>query len=364
MITSLLLTTTTLFGMKTPPIPGAINVQPEKSYLEQQPGDVKKIILAHITAKNPDEAATNIKALARTNKFFHEYINRPDILKFILTTMANQIPDVTELDAAEKLQTMPGMKNLQLQEWLAKRKIEIPKEQTLARAAIENDIPLVIHVLQQGADPNGKDKNSKYTVLAIAASKNYKEIVQKLIDAGADVNALSGIPPSYTPLHFAAQENANESLRILLEARANPNLFSVKLHVTPLSLATERNNAENYKQLLKANAQVNVQDSSGYTPLMWAAYNGNSEIIKDLLKAHANIDTQDNNGVTALIWAIYNNHPSAAKTLITAGANPNLSSRKYGTALELAQKNGDFELIKWLRIHGAKELSEDRWWGE
>jgi ankyrin repeat protein len=366
-VISLVIIAITANGMERPPVKNIAMQPSEKSHLERLPGDLKKVILAHITAKNLDEAAKNIKALATTNKFFHDYINREDILKYIITTMATQIPDVTELDAAEKLQTMLGMKNPTLQAWLEKRKIEIPKERALIKAVEEHDSDAVANLLQEHVAVNAKGRKNKLTALTIASMNNYKEIVQQLVDAGADINAQSGIPEetlqhvsSYNPLYIAADRNAKESVAILLAAGANPNIPSTTFHITPLITAAQHNNGDIVKALLAAKADVNKQDAWGYTPLMKAAYNGYKEIITMLLNAGAKRNIQDNDGNTALIWAAYNDLKGTAEMLLKAGADPQLKSKSNGTALELARKKNYTALEKLLLEYGAQDSQKEQ----
>jgi ankyrin repeat protein len=360
MIISLLALIAASHSMEMPLRPSASTLQSEKSHLEKLPGDLKKVILANITAKNLDEAVKNIKSLARTNKFFRDYINREDILKYIITTMADQNPDVDEHDAAEKLQTMPGIKNTQFQDWLLKRKVEIPKEQELTQAALSNDIATVERLLHEGVAVNAKDKKFKYTALALATYQKHKAMMQKLINEGADLNILNGIHAPGTALQVAAERNAKEPLEILLNAGANPNIPNAHDLSTPLMVAIEHDNVEITNLLLNAKADVNMQNKIGYTPLIKAAYVGNAQIVKMLLDAGAKINIQDNEGGnTALIWAAYRNHPKIAQLLLKAGANPNLRSSIYGTALDVARKNNNDALERLLRKYGAQESQKE-----
>jgi ankyrin repeat protein len=61
----------------------------------------------------------------------------------------------------------------------------------------------------------------------------------------------------------------------------------------------------------------------GLTPLLFAAREGCAECARALVEAGADIDLPDPKGVTALFLAIDNFHFDTAKLLIEAGANPN-----------------------------------------
>ncbi len=60
------------------------------------------------------------------------------------------------------------------------------------------------------------------SLLAIAAMFGQVEMVEILIEAGAEVNDLDG--PGYTPLMFAAEDGEYEVTRILLQAGADPHI--------------------------------------------------------------------------------------------------------------------------------------------
>lgn len=74
----------------------------------------------------------------------------------------------------------------------------------------KGDIPTVIRLLKEGANPRRLD------ALYNAAYRGYVEIVRVLLEAGAD-------PNSQDALYLAAKSRNYRVLRILLEAGANPN---------------------------------------------------------------------------------------------------------------------------------------------
>ena len=57
--------------------------------------------------------------------------------------------------------------------------------------------------------------------LCVAAAKGHKDIVQLLLDRGADVN--KSVQGGLTPLHEAAQRGYEDAVKILLVAGAGPN---------------------------------------------------------------------------------------------------------------------------------------------
>lgn len=70
-----------------------------------------------------------------------------------------------------------------------------------------------------------------------------------LIEAGADVNAVGDL--GYTPLHVTAFRNDTEMIQVLLDAGANPRL-KCEVGKTPLETAIDHGCSDAAKQLKKA----------------------------------------------------------------------------------------------------------------
>ncbi len=78
--------------------------------------------------------------------------------------------------------------------------------------------PVVELLLRAGASPNAVD-NSGYSVLMMACNRNNKNILDLLIQAGADVRQRNS---ETTPLHEAAGSNFDEAIPRLLALGADP----------------------------------------------------------------------------------------------------------------------------------------------
>ncbi len=365
MIISLLAITISTYGMEIPPPKPT-----QGSDWQSSPADVRRIIqtmvlqsLAAQQGAEPDiikQTVTNLNNFALVNKDFHDFLNSPNNIIELITSVSEKIVGKNELDIAQGLNNMPGMQNSKVQEWLAKRSIEIPREENLTDAVFNNDPRRTIRWLHNKANVNAQDKYSKFTPLTIAATKGYTDILQLLVAAGADINMQSGGEAEGTALQGATEAKKNEAVKILLKAGANPNIPSTTKGNTPLHVASEVNNSEAVPLLLNAQAKINAQNKKGYTALMWAAYKGNNDILTMLIDAHAHLDMQDSEGNTALIWAAYNNQKEAVQILLDADANPTLQSKVHGTALDMARKNANKEiedlLLQKERLKNKMEL--------
>ena len=188
-------------------------------------------------------------------------------------------------------------------------------------------------LLDAGANINRN--TGKNTPLCLAARANDLELMQHLIDRGADVN---GATEEYTPLIAAAKEGFEESVRFLLAHGADVNLATQRY--TPLAAgAWVRNDrfVPIARVLLEAGADVN-RVAGNYTPLIDAAEAELTEGVRLLLEAGAD-PNKPTRKYTPLIAAAEGNNTEVTRMLLDAGADVNLAT-EYATPLIAAAYDG------------------------
>ena len=199
--------------------------------------------------------------------------------------------------------------------------------------------------LGRGLSASAVDENG-WTDLHYAAAANLPEVVEALLDAGADVAAGASWPeeregPRYeaighflealgfkldfwgtglTPLHVAAWGNARGAALKLIAGGADVNAAS-KEGETPLHWAAWGNARETLVELIKGGADIHAKDNDGDTPLHDAAYGNAGETLAELIKGGADIHAKDNNGSTALHSAAWKNAAETLTELIKGGAD-------------------------------------------
>nr|CAB3223978.1 ankyrin repeat, SAM and basic leucine zipper domain-containing protein 1 [Phallusia mammillata] len=159
----------------------------------------------------------------------------------------------------------------------------------LHTAVINGSLPLVANILAGDPTMCNKLLGSGWTALMYASNFGKLEIVQKLLEIGADVNVCG--PSGCSALMAACKSSCPEKLVC--------NIVEL---------------------LLKFNADVTKQDNAGRTALIYAARGGKCEIVNVLL-GHDKIDlnSKDKQGWNAADWAIYRNYMEVVKCLANKG---------------------------------------------
>jgi ankyrin repeat protein len=187
-------------------------------------------------------------------------------------------------------------------------------------------------------------------VLNIAVKKECTEIVEVLLQHGADVN--SSDERGRTALHFTASGEVRKSIkfrhcelhdsnvrgeivRMLLSGGANVNV-EADSDKTTLHAATEIGYVSVIEALLEYNADINCTTKTGMTPLHIAAEYGRLDCVEVLLKFGANVDSKDEIGRTALHSASVNGLENIVTALLEYGSDINIMNSIDRTLLDYA----------------------------
>ncbi|WP_340163347.1 ankyrin repeat domain-containing protein [Commensalibacter communis] len=160
--------------------------------------------------------------------------------------------------------------------------------------------------------------------------------------------------PIFTPekieaLYFdTARQGETELLAEFIRAGMDINHQNHEGH-TALILACYHNQLEAVKLLLEKGADPNIVDNKGATALTGVAFKGYIPIAQLLIKAGANVDAENNLRRTALMFAILFGRNDMAKFLIESGANPHHTDGEGVTPIQLAERQGDEELVTLLK---------------
>jgi len=214
------------------------------------------------------------------------------------------------------------------------------------------DSILFERLLAEGVNINAISCRLTPLILAITSSKPTK-IIKALLDAGAEVNALTFREMGRLfALRCAVQQDNVETMELLLNAGADVNLGEG----VALRTAVAREKPSIAHRLINAGADVNMGGPNKFTPLMAAAGNGNYGMAKMLIKLGADVNAVDYYGITALMYAACKNHDKIIDLLLMSGALLNVDAMGWvpTNALREAAANGHRQLVNDLIARGAR----------
>ena len=174
--------------------------------------------------------------------------------------------------------------------------------------------------------------------LVAAAKELHPEIVQLLLDHGADANAT--IWMKRTALHEAGEHYTDDDasakkrvaiLEALIAHGANVNARDYR-DQTPLH--ENAKDAKAVEVLLAHGADVHAVTRAGRTPLHAAV--GDSDAARLLLDHGADIEARDRDGNTPLMDAVASFNPSTIELLVSRGANTKVRNGAGATLLHVA----------------------------
>ena len=208
----------------------------------------------------------------------------------------------------------------------------------------------LLNLYENGAESlieAGADVNSG--ALPLAVSKDYVRTIKKLISKGALINALDNT--GRTALHSAVEYDKNEIIEFLLEKGANPNILSGNSDgyynydcASSLMSAVGRDKINIVKLLLANRADPNLTCKNGQNALRLAMAKGNNEILDLLIKAGGNVKAIDEAGETNLMYAVQCGDLLTVRKMIEAGIPVNARNKHGSTALMIAVSEGAMNL--------------------
>nr|VZI39392.1 unnamed protein product [Spirometra erinaceieuropaei] len=121
------------------------------------------------------------------------------------------------------------------------------------------------------------------------------------------------------------------------------------LGFTPLMVCANKGQFVLLDVLLKHKPQLENENDAGKTALMFAAFKGHTECVSHLIEAGARIDHADRSGLSAIHYATDGEHRSTVQRLIELGADPNA-------------KDSNLQWTPLLRCCKSRTVSSDFMW--
>ncbi len=218
-----------------------------------------------------------------------------------------------------------------------------------------NYLDSVNYLLQQGADPNVRNKQGQSPLHLAIAQGNLQE-AQLLLAKGADLFLVDN--QSVTPLQLAFQSPLAFQENFFTSAVVNLQDSSLD---TPLFYAIDGNLPQEVTLLLQKGASLTMANLLGNTPLHEAVRQGSPTLVSILLQAGASpaaVDKAGNTPLQDLIW-VSADQPALGNLLLAAGANLEAKNLEGRTVLDQAVRRGETALVKYLLSKNANPNASD-----
>ncbi|MDX2289165.1 MAG: quinoprotein dehydrogenase-associated putative ABC transporter substrate-binding protein [Hyphomicrobiaceae bacterium] len=244
--------------------------------------------------------------------------------------------------------------------------------QELSNAMLAADPERVRFLVEKGAQINKLDRQG-YAAIHTAARTRKSDLIALALELGADINLRDR--DGYTALQHAILKDDVAAIKLLAGHGADLEARSVE-DATPVAIAIAEDHYAAAIALIEAGADVNSRSGSdGLTPLMITAgreasqftlgagrhriqrfdprYPTTLDLARKLIDRGAQVDLASRSGVTALILAAAKNQIPVVGLLVQAGAQPGLKGGDGRSALEIAQSNGNDQVVSILRLLSA-----------
>jgi len=254
-------------------------------------------------------------------------------------------------------------------------------EQTpLHLAVIAGRRDVVEALLDLGADVMARDGADRATPLHWAADRGDLDLVELLVARGAELDASDDVH-GWGPLGWAALgELRSDVARWLLAAGARPRLFPLialddgeavasliaedpavleermslwEHYECPLHFAIALGALSAFEALVAAGADIGALDWVGLSPLAVAGFHGRDAFALRLEERGVTPDLS-----AALAWAAY----ESAAAVLDAEPGALAPKARYGRLLMFAAENDHVDAARWLIDHGADPDAVHDWW--
>ncbi|XP_043940318.1 ankyrin repeat domain-containing protein 1-like [Protopterus annectens] len=190
------------------------------------------------------------------------------------------------------------------------------------QAASENKMAVIDLYLAQGEDPNACNELN-VTALHRACLKGHKDIVEKLLAAGAALEPQDML--ERTPVHWACRGGHLDILKLLLNKDAKVNAKDT-LWSTPLHVAVRTGHCDCAEHLIACGAEINARDKDGDTAMHDAVRLGRYKAVKMLIMYGASLTIKNDEGKTPMEQVLQ--WQTSVKQVMQTCKEQNASSRQ------------------------------------
>ncbi|CAF0887601.1 unnamed protein product [Adineta ricciae] len=193
---------------------------------------------------------------------------------------------------------------------------------------------------------------ARFRVEKDSETREYKEVVEYLIQCRADINARDDF--AATPLHHACERDNILCAQILLSANANIEAAD-RQEMHPLHSASFYGSVETAYLLFRHDADILAVDKTNSIPFAHACRNSHYGILEKFFtffsqheKANEVIEQKDAEGNTLLHLAVASANVQIVDLLLSKNADPSAKREDGQTPIHLCAKNDSVEILEKL----------------
>ena len=237
-------------------------------------------------------------------------------------------------------------------------------ETPLQTATRQDQARVVEYLLNAGADINALG-GSGITALSTAALAGHKRMVDLLLRAGAKVDARG--PGNITPLLVAVARERTQVVQTLLAAGASPTIqcgsggvstrLGGKSQISPLGLAVLLQNRALVEQMARGGADLNAPGLQSQSPLENARIRGDWDMVSLLLDLGADLDPGPKAAQGTFLEALVRSSAvptSILDQVLARGGRLDVTNASGDTLLNLAIQARATHAVSWLLAHGVE----------
>lgn len=237
-------------------------------------------------------------------------------------------------------------------------------------AILSNRLDIFLEFLQAGVNVNQEVSEHGWSLLMTAISAGNLEMIEHLIERGANVNIVT--ERGLSALMWAA-ENGRKEIFDYLAPLCEPEIVKQATKELPQGLLyrarKEDRLAQNFieaagfgdvdavKKLIKNGININVINKRGTNALHFATSCNKLEIIQILVENGANLEfTHERYGTTSLIEGAKWGKDAIVRFLIESGADINAKDFEGNTAMDYARRANHSKTIQLLQDAGKTKF--------
>ncbi|XP_025083339.1 E3 ubiquitin-protein ligase MIB2-like [Pomacea canaliculata] len=199
-------------------------------------------------------------------------------------------------------------------------------------------------------------RHQQTSPLILASTRHSLEVVELLLDLGADINAV--VPPNMTALR-AAIDAKRENICSLLIDRGADLTYTDPRGMSYLHCAAYQDLPKVINILTAYGVDINAKDRYLNTPLLLALNRGAHRAVDALLSVPGiNINTRCNTGINALQVASHAGYARALEKMLAIDkSGVNDFYRGHFTSLHLASNRNHADCVRLLVINGGADIN-------